>query len=110
VYYTLTLYEEKKRKVVETGAGCDPGPSLNNAGHANRRRVNYNVNTTSPNMGLPDLNNKNPIWKKPILVGDTMFLAIPDSIVQLLHINEEYTWFQEIPTNEGIFFLSKEIG
>ena len=71
------------------------------------------LTTSSSNIGLPDSNNKNPIWKKPHRISpDTMVVAIPESIVQQLHIDDECTWFEEIPTSEGIFLKisSKEIG
>jgi hypothetical protein len=51
---------------------------------------------------FPDTNNKNPIRKKPVRAGDVMFLGIPDSIVEELHIDEQRT-FEVIPTREGIF-------
>jgi hypothetical protein len=59
--------------------------------------------------GFSDSTNKNPIWKKPILVGDTMFLAIAKSIVEQLQI-DEHCWLEQIPTNGGIYMkiLSKE--
>jgi hypothetical protein len=63
--------------------------------------------------GLANSNNKNPIWKKPHRISPNMMVvAIPESIVQQLHIDEQQTWFEEIPTSEGIFLKisSKEIG
>ncbi|MGA9149928.1 MAG: hypothetical protein WBZ36_05060 [Candidatus Nitrosopolaris sp.] len=41
-----------------------------------------------------------------------MVVAIPESIVQQLHIDEQRTWFEEICTETGIFLKisSKEIG
>ncbi|MGC2682225.1 MAG: hypothetical protein WA323_10180 [Candidatus Nitrosopolaris sp.] len=54
---------------------------------------------------LPDSDTKNPIWKKVIRFGDqppVMVAVIHESIVQDLHINEN-TWFEEIPTSQGIF-------
>jgi|SRR5215469_2657621 len=83
--------------------------SLNDADHANRRRVNYQLTTTSSN--IKGSNNKNPICRQPILIGDTMFLPIPEPIAQQLHI-DEHCWLEQIPTSEGIFLkiLSKEIG
>jgi len=71
------------------------------------------LTTSSSNIGLPDSNNKNPIWKKPHRISpDMMVVAIPESIVQQLHIDEQGTWFEEIPTETGIFLKisSKEIG
>jgi hypothetical protein len=71
------------------------------------------LTTSSSNIGLPDSNNKKPICKKPIRIShDMMVVAIPESIVQQLHIDEQRTWFQEIVTSEVIILkiLSKEIG
>ena len=68
------------------------------------------LTTSSSNIGLPDSNN--PIWKKPHRISsDMMVVAIPESIVQRLQIDEQRTWFEEIPTSEGIFLKisSKEI-
>ncbi|MGB6533809.1 MAG: hypothetical protein WBF33_37480 [Candidatus Nitrosopolaris sp.] len=69
-----------------------------------------NTSSSSNINRLSDSHNKNPIRKKPIRVGDMMFLAIPDSIVEKLHIDED-SWFEQIPTIEGIFLKisSKEI-
>jgi hypothetical protein len=53
----------------------------------------------------PDSNNKNPIWKKVICVGDeppAMVAVIDESIVKQLNIDEK-CWLEEIPTSEGIF-------
>ena len=44
-----------------------------------------NTSSSSNIIRLSDSHNKNPIRKKPIRVGDLMFLAIPDSIVEKLH-------------------------
>ena len=67
-------------------------------------------------------NIKSPILKKPIRVSDTMVVVpihespilkkpIDESLVKKLPINEE-TWFEEIPTSEGIFLriASRKIG
>lgn len=51
---------------------------------------------------FPHSNNKGTIWKKLILVGDTMFLPIHESIIQQLHIDEQ-CWLEQVPTSEGIF-------
>jgi hypothetical protein len=56
---------------------------------------------------LSDSHNKNPNLKTPIRFGDTMFIAIPEHIVQYLHIEEQRTWFEVIPTSEG-FRLRKQ--
>jgi hypothetical protein len=58
---------------------------------------------SSSNISFPDSNNKNP-RRKPIMVGETMFLAIAKPIVEQLHIDEEYTWLEQIPTSDGIYF------
>ena len=74
-----------------------------------------NIKNSSSNIkNLTDSNTRNPIWKKVIRFGDqppVMVAVIHESIVQDLHINEN-TWFEEIPTSEGIFLKisSKEIG
>ncbi len=64
--------------------------------------------------GLTDTNNVDSIWKKPIRISDNMtVVAIPESVVQQLHIDEQRTWFQVIVTSEGEIILkifSKEIG
>ncbi|MGB8935129.1 MAG: hypothetical protein WCC17_08495 [Candidatus Nitrosopolaris sp.] len=58
------------------------------------------TSSTSSNIkGLPD---SNPILKKGIRVADMMFVAIPESIVRELQIDEQ-VWFEEIPTSGGIF-------
>jgi hypothetical protein len=62
--------------------------------------------------GLTGSNKENPIFKKAIRIGDeqppVIVAVIHESIVQDLHINEN-TWFEEIPTSEGIFLkLSSE--
>jgi hypothetical protein len=70
-------------------------------------------NSCSPNIkGLPDSNSKKPVWKKPVRVADTMFVAIPESIVKKLRINEECSWFEVSSTSEGIFLkiASKKVG
>ncbi len=72
------------------------------------------LTTSSSNIGLPDSNNKNPVWKKVICIGDkppAMVVVIDQSIVRQLHINEN-TWIQEIPSETGIILKisSKEIG
>ena len=49
--------------------------------------------------------------KKPIRVANATVVVIHESIVHQLHIDEN-TWFEEIPTSQGIFLKisSKEIG
>jgi hypothetical protein len=62
------------------------------------------MNTSSSDIkGLPDSNNRNPILKRLIRISDTMgVVPIPDSVIKKLHIDEECTWFEVIPTSEGI--------
>jgi hypothetical protein len=50
----------------------------------------------------PDSNNDNTIWKKPIRIGQVVLAPIAESLVKKLEIDEKYTWFEEIPTSEGI--------
>jgi|GEM_PF-7057749 len=57
-------------------------------------------------------NIKNLILKRLIRISDTMaVLPFPDSIIKELHIDED-TWFEVIPTNEGILLKisSKKTG
>ncbi|MFZ0510582.1 MAG: hypothetical protein WAM14_03160 [Candidatus Nitrosopolaris sp.] len=63
------------------------------------------MTSSSSNIkGLSDSDNKeNSIWKKPIRISNMMVVVIQESIVQKLQIDEEYVWFEEIPTSEGIF-------
>jgi hypothetical protein len=60
------------------------------------------ISSSSSYKGLADSRKKNPIRKKPILIGDTIFVALPDSIVEELHIDEQQT-FEVIPTSRGIY-------
>jgi hypothetical protein len=55
-------------------------------------------------IGLPVSNNKNPILKKVIRVGDQprmMLVALHESIVEQLAIDEQ-CWFEQIATSEEI--------
>jgi hypothetical protein len=61
--------------------------------------------TISPSDIKANTNNKNSIWKKVIGVGDkpsAMVVVIDESLVKKFQIDEQYTWFEEIPTSDGI--------
>ena len=60
---------------------------------------------TLSSKGHPDSNNKNPIRKKVICLGDmpsAMLVVLHDSIVKKLAIDEE-CWLEQMPLNGGIF-------
>jgi hypothetical protein len=74
------------------------------------------ISTSSSNIkGFADSNDEDSIWKKPIRISDNMMVvAIPESIVQKLHINEQDTWFELIPTSDQAAIIlkicSKKVG
>ena len=61
---------------------------------------------TLSSKGLPDSNNKSPIRKKVISVGDgeppAMLVVLHESIVKELAIDEE-CWLEQILMNGGVF-------
>jgi hypothetical protein len=49
------------------------------------------------------LSPENSIWKKPArLSPDGMGVIIPQSLVELFHIDDDQTWLQMIPTDQGL--------
>jgi hypothetical protein len=49
------------------------------------------------------LSSAKSVWKKPARLSPTAVgIVIPQSLVELLHIDDERTWVEEIPTNEGL--------
>jgi hypothetical protein len=67
------------------------------------------MTTSSSNIkGLPDSNNKNPLWKEPIRVANATVVIIDESIVQKLQIDEQHTFLEKIPTSEGILKISSK--
>jgi hypothetical protein len=61
--------------------------------------MKYDMN----NSIYSNINNRNPIWKKAIRVGQVVVVPIHESLLTELHIDEECTWFEEIAMSEGIF-------
>jgi hypothetical protein len=70
------------------------------------------LSASSSNIkGYPN-SDKNPIWKKPIRISDNItVIAIPESIVQKLEIDED-TWFELTATIGEIILKisSKKVG
>ena len=63
------------------------------------------MSTFSNIKGQPDSNNRKPIWKKVIPVGDkppAMVVVIDESIVKELAIDEQ-CWLEQIRMRDGIF-------
>jgi hypothetical protein len=74
--------------------------------------VNYNMNTTSPNIKRLLDSNGNSIYHHAIRIGpNAMVVMLDESIVKKLCIDEQDTWFEQIPTSRGIFLAisSKKI-
>jgi hypothetical protein len=74
--------------------------------------LKHSVPCSIKGLWRQDSNNSDSVWKKPIRISPSlMVVAIPESIVQLLHLDDQRTWFEQIPTREGLFLKisSKEI-
>lgn len=62
-----------------------------------------NENAEDPRIITAKAAAKNSVWKKPArLSPNAMGIVIPQSLVELLNIDDEQTWVEEIPTNEGL--------
>jgi hypothetical protein len=74
--------------------------------------MKYDMNNpSSSNINeIPDSNNKNPIWKKVIGIGQppAMLVFLHESIVNELAIDEK-CWLRQIVLRDGIFLrVSRE--
>ena len=59
------------------------------------------TDTTDNDIGISTYESDNPI-KKVFRISDKTLVIIDKKIVNQLDINEDSTWFEEIPTENGI--------